>query len=38
MLTTVNTRYDLRDLPMNKQPMYIRDFIERIPEELSKAI
>ena len=38
MLTTVNTRYDLRNLPMNKQPYYIRDFIERTPEELSKAI
>lgn len=27
--TTVNTRYDLRDLPISKQPQYIRDFIER---------
>lgn len=28
MLTTVNTRENLRDLPMSKQPQFIRDFIE----------
>jgi hypothetical protein len=26
--TNVNTRYDLRDLPMHKHPYYIREFIE----------
>lgn len=34
MLTTVNTEYDLRDLPINKQPYYIREFIERDLTEL----
>ena len=29
LLTAVNTRDDLRDLPMRKHPQYIRDFIER---------
>ena len=26
--TTVNTRYDLRDLSISQHPQYIRDFIE----------
>lgn len=26
--TTVNTRDDIRDLPMSKHPQYIRNFIE----------
>lgn len=29
LLTTVTTREDIRNLPMSKQPQYIRDFIER---------
>jgi len=28
MLTTVTTRYDLRDLKMSKHPQYIRNFID----------
>jgi hypothetical protein len=28
LLTRVNTRYDMKDLPMSKHPQYIRDFIE----------
>jgi hypothetical protein len=28
LLTTVNTRNDIRDIIMSKQPQYIRDFIE----------
>jgi len=27
--TIVNSRDDIRDLPMRKHPQYIRDFIER---------
>ena len=34
LLTTVNTRDDIRDLPMSKQPYYIRDFIERTEDDL----
>jgi hypothetical protein len=29
LLTTVSTRYDLRDLNLSKQPEYIRNFIHR---------
>ena len=29
LLTTVSTRGDLRDLCINQQPIYIRDFIGR---------
>ena len=29
LLTTVSHRYDIRNLPMNKHPQYIRNFIER---------
>lgn len=34
LLTTVSTREDIRDLPMSKQPYYIRDFIDRRIEDL----
>lgn len=37
MMTTVNTRYDFRDLPMRKHPQYIRNFIEKwSPEDERK--
>jgi len=35
ILTDVNTREDLRNLPMSKHPHYIRDFIDRRKEELN---
>lgn len=37
LLTTVNTKYDLRDLQIYKQPCYIREFISRSLEEINNA-
>jgi len=36
LCTTVSTRYDIRNLPMNRQPRYIRNFIEKWSEEMKK--
>ncbi len=34
LCTTVSTRNDIRNLPLHKQPYYIKDFIGRTIEEL----
>jgi len=33
MLTTVNKRYEIKNLPMEKHPQYIRSFIEKLSKE-----
>lgn len=35
LCTTVSTREDLRNLPIHKQPYYIRDFISRRIKDLN---